>query len=113
MTPTATIPDRLILTEPCELCGEVKTIYDVPPHDICTASPTGDYECDVYRQVRLIEEIAPQLATLIQRVHDEDVRRELAEGVAGGFSNALYTLARGVDFNEAAFLATCGCRGRL
>jgi len=98
----------LISREPCESCKDADTEASTgAPY--CKASPSsGDFECESYRAVRELEDIACQVAGLFKRIGDHGMRSELAIGTASGFSNALYEQGLGVEFDEVAFMDLCG-----
>lgn len=96
----------LIRRDVCNLCDDIRVERDTGA-TYCAASPSGDCECAVALDQRVIEEIAPQIAALIHRISDMEVRRELAESAAGGFANALY-LMHHAEFDDGPFLEACG-----
>jgi len=112
MTPQATIADPLITSEPCEYCEDLRHETETGA-GFCAASPSGDYECVTYQVVHLLEHIAVEAATWFARLPDHEMRRELAEGAAGGFSNALYVQGHKAEFGNEAFLAMCGVARRV
>jgi len=91
---------------PCDSCDAAATEIETGA-GYCKASPTGDAECEAYRVVAEIEEIAGQVAVLIAGVGDEQLRREIAEGAADGFANALYEQGAGARLADDAFYASC------
>lgn len=99
----------LITREPCESCKDADTEAGTgAPY--CKASPSsGDFECESYRAVRELEDIARQVAAKFKRIGDHDMRSELAIGTADGFANALYVQGLGAEFDTEAFLELAGC----
>jgi hypothetical protein len=98
----------LITKQPCDRCDDLKTIYDVPPFDICMASPTSDFECP---KVFAAEEIADHAHTCaaayaVMRHTPVKVRRDMAESDAGKYEEAAQAI--GAEFDSAAFLSECG-----
>lgn len=102
------LPTPLITREPCESCAYATTETDTGAFR-CRVSATGDPECESYRAVRELEDIACQVAALYKRIGDSGMRSELAIGTADGFSNALYVQGLGAEFDAAAFLEMSGC----
>jgi hypothetical protein len=100
-------PASLISCWPCDGCDSAATEIETGA-GYCKASPSGDAECAAYRLVAEIEEIAGQVAVLIAGIGDEQLRREIAEGAADGFANALYEQGAGARLSDAAFYAACG-----
>lgn len=101
------LPTPLITREPCESCKDADTEADTGAFT-CRESPSGLPNCESYRAVRELEDIACQVAAKFKRIGDSGMRAELAIGTASGFSNALYEQGLGVEFDEAAFLDLCG-----
>ena len=98
----------LISREPCESCRDADTEADTGAFR-CRASMSGVPECENYRAVRELEDIACQCAALFKRIGDHSMRHELAFGTADGFSNALYEQGLGAEFDTEAFLEMSGC----
>lgn len=102
------LPAPLISREPCEQCADANTEADTGALR-CRASVTGVPECENYRAVRELEDIAYQCAALFKRIGDHDMRHELAIGTADGFSSALWEQGMGAEFDTEAFLEMSGC----
>src|SRR5665647_1168129 len=102
------LPTPLIAREPCESCKDADTEADTGEF-VCAASPSGDRECESYRAVRELEDIACQVAAKFKRISDHGMRSELAIGTADGFANALYVQGLGAEFDTEAFLEMSGC----
>lgn len=98
----------LITREACESCADAVTEPDTGAFQ-CKASVTGIPECESYRAVRELEDIAVQCAAKFKRISDGEMRAELATGTADGFSNALYEQGMGAEFNSEAFMELAGC----
>ena len=102
------LPTPLISREPCERCADADTEPDTGAFT-CHESPSGIPECESYREVRELEDIACQVAAKFKRIGDHGMRSELAFGTADGFSNALYEQGLGAEFDTGAFMELAGC----
>ena len=93
----------LISAYPCERCerGGIDATY-------CDGVLDGHFGCDAYTAVEELIGVAAQTAVLYHRIGDATMRRELAEGTADGFSNALYEQGQGAEFDCEEFVAMCG-----
>lgn len=102
------LPTPLITREPCESCKDADTEADTGAFT-CRESPSGIPECESYRAVRELEDIACQVAAKFKRIGDHGMRSEMALGTADGFSNALHEQGLGAEFDTEAFLEMSGC----
>ena len=91
----------------CQLCDQ-RRLETETGEPICLATPTGELDCVVFSDLRMMEHIAREVAMKLSRICDRTLRREIAEGTASGFSTACYVQGRGVSFDEAGFCALCG-----
>jgi hypothetical protein len=96
---------------PCECCDSLAAEDDTGS-TYCKASPSGDCDCAWTAQVELLDEIAGQVAVQYKRIGDHEQRRELAEGTADGFANALYVQGQKAEFDCEKWLGTCGVARR-
>ena len=93
--------------EPCLTCDQ-RRLETETGEPICIASPTGELDCVVFADLRMMEHVAREVAAKLTHVCDRTLRREIVEGTAAGFSEACYVQGRGVSFDEAGFCALSG-----
>lgn len=108
-----------IRTEPCASCEDMRLLDASTGYYGCRRYEGGIPQCGTYREARLIdEELAPQIAAIISRIHNDEKRRELAMGASMGFVEMVEVpcavsddpAPRGVpaEFDEVSFIAACG-----
>jgi hypothetical protein len=102
-----TADDPLFNGDACETCDSRRLSED-DGECICIASPTGECDCVVYSDLRMMEHVAREVAAKFTRICDRTLRREVVEGAAAGFSEACYVQGRGVSFDEAGFCELAG-----
>ena len=96
----------LIRTEPCLACDGSMVEADTGAFR-CAIHYSYEDTCTMWRTARRVEDIAGQVAALYRHESDTVLRREMAQGAADGFANALFPQGMGAEFDIDAFLAAC------
>lgn len=99
------MPDAFVDEYPCEHCECLKPVGGEPPEDVCSASPTGDRECDTMQAIGRVAKRAEQIADLISREPDKRLRAVEAEQMADAIANTLWEM--GAEFADRLFWAAC------
>lgn len=94
--------------DPCERCDE-RRIETETGDPYCIASPSGERDCALIGDLKTMEEVARTVAREYRRICDRTMRREIVEGTACGFGEAIALQRRGVTFDAAYFCELCGC----
>lgn len=97
---------QTLFSSPCDGCDAFATEAQTGA-GYCRRSPLGDCECETAQTVAHLEEIAGQMAVVVQRVHDRDMRRQIAESAVDGFENALFVADLAVRLDDRAFYSAC------
>lgn len=97
----------LIRCEPCCSCDDAARETETGAF-FCRASRYGDPECATFVDVRQLEDVAIEMAARIRTLDDQDMRRELAQGVADGLANAMYVRDKNVEVDTCEFVRRAG-----
>ena len=101
------VPDPIIKREPCYVCNDVGREAETG-YSYCRRSPHGDPECNVWFDVRKLETVAIELAAIVRHLDDQEMRRELAQGICDGLANALYVRGQSIEIDCDEFLRRAG-----
>ena len=107
MTPATTATDPIIKREPCYSCDDLDHETETGA-GYCKDSPSFDFECSVYLDVRQLETVAVQLAAIVRHLDDQEMRRELAAAICDGLANALYVRSECAQIDCDEFLRRAG-----